>query len=84
MLLVAPIFSITIIGCSAEPEPTEEPCFCERVTYIESKYLEQSTETWLLDYNETDREPVECQSETNYSIPPIGSALREVHRIECD
>jgi len=84
MLPVALILSLPFLGCTAETAPTEEPCACERVTYIEAKYQNQTTEKWLLGYNETARESVNCQTETDYSIPPTGSVLREVHRIECN
>ncbi len=72
------------LGCSTESELDEDVCGCERVTYIEAKYQQQSTQIWLLNYTETNREPVDCQEATNYSVPPIGGELREVHRIECN
>jgi len=72
------------LGCSTESDLDEQVCGCERVTYIEAKYQQQGTGTWLLNYTETEREPVDCQEETNYSVPPTGSQLREVHRIECN
>lgn len=83
MLSLALIFSLSILGCSPDSE-VEETCSCEKVTYIESKYQEESTNQWLLNYVETSREQVECQDETNYSIPPTGSVAREVFRIECE
>lgn len=80
------MFSFTfLLGCSAESElDDDDDCACEKVTYIEAKYLEETTETWLLSYSETDREDVDCQEETNYSVPPTGSEVREVYRIECN
>ena len=85
MLPICLMFSFTFfLGCSTESDLEEEICTCEKVTYIEAKYLEETTETWLLNYNETEREPVDCQDETGYSVPPTGSEVRAVHRIECD
>jgi hypothetical protein len=85
MWSLALIFGITILGCSPETEVQEETaCDCDKVFYLESKVQEETTDEWMLEHIETSREDVECQSETSYSIPPIGSLTREVHRIECN
>ncbi|WP_144374500.1 hypothetical protein [Winogradskyella sp. PG-2] len=85
MLVLALIFSVTFFGCSPESEALEESaCDCDKVTYVESKYQEETTNEWLLEHLETNREDVQCQPETDYSIPPVGSLTREVHRIECN
>ncbi|WP_178988173.1 hypothetical protein [Winogradskyella schleiferi] len=84
MLAVALMSNFALSGCSADLEPPEENCACERVTYIESKNLEETTDIWYLDYQETARESVVCQNETDYSVPLTGATEREVFRIECD
>ncbi len=81
-VLLAAVSLLLFFGCT--PEEDESFCNCEKVFYIESKYQEQITDIWLLNYVETTREPTECQNETSYSIPPIGSSIREVYRVECN
>jgi len=86
-LSVALICGLTFLKCSPEVEvevQQEVSCDCEQVTYLESKYQEETTNTWLLQHIEIERIPVGCQTETNFSVPPIGSVQREVYRIECN
>ncbi len=75
---LAAMTCLLFISCTAEPN--EPNCGCEEATYLEEKYQDSSQE-WLLNRVETNREAVECQDETDFIRTGNGT---EVKRIECN